>query len=201
MPAPLGLTTELEAVNEMLEAIGETPVDSLSSTQGDVGVARNILNREIRALCSEGWYWNTDDEVTLSPDGDGKFPIPTNALRVDPTSLAKNVGVRGRFMWDRKNNTAVFTDASLKVNIVRALPFDDLQQAGRDYVAMKAADIFVKRMLGEEGMVSYTQDDLQEARTRLEQDEADNADHNLANAPGMHNMIGRYRDRSHTFGY
>lgn len=194
MSAPLGLTTELEAINEMLEAAGEAPVDSLVSGRADIAVARAILNREIRRLCAEGWYWNTDKNFILSPDGDGKFPLPTNALNVDPHDTSKQITVRGRFLWDLKNFTAVFTDAEMKVDIRRALPFSDLQQDARDWVTMISARKFVKRVGGDETMVSFTDEDVGTARLRLEKAEDDNADHSLRNSAGMGHIFGRYRN-------
>ena len=61
----LTLTTELEAINKVLQMSGEAPV---SSTVGQVGIAKqaqDALNSASREVQSEGWSFNTDYEKTL----------------------------------------------------------------------------------------------------------------------------------------
>ena len=65
-------TTELEAVNIMLSAIGEAPVSSLENTQlEDVAVAQNILNETIVDVQSTGYNFNTEYNFKINPDIDG----------------------------------------------------------------------------------------------------------------------------------
>ena len=193
MAAPLTPTTELEAVNEMLEVIGEAPVSSLAVTgRTDVAIAQSVLNREIRRLCARGWYWNTEHEVTLSVDGGSKIPVPANALRVDPSDLSSEVTQRGGYLYDLKNHTYTFT-SSIKVDIVYALSFDDLVEDARAYVAIVAARRFAKRMLGDETTVEYTNEDVMRALIQLEQAESDAAEHTLLHDPHIYNTVRRFR--------
>lgn len=198
MTAPLSATTELEAVNELLEAVGEAPISSLDVTgRTDVAIAKQVLNRAIRTLCARGWFWNTDIEYVLTLNEDNKFPVPSNALRIDPTDTSVNVTIRGSFLWDLDNHTDTFTDrTSLKCDIVRALPFDDLTQAAREYVAAVAGRTFAKRVLGDQTLVAYTQEDVDAAMTLLRQEESDNADHSLYQDATTMRVIGRFRDFS-----
>ena len=60
-------TTELQAVNTMLSAIGEAPVNSISGTNNvDVSVAKNILDETSLSIQSEGWNFNTEYNVTYT---------------------------------------------------------------------------------------------------------------------------------------
>lgn len=200
MATPESPTTELEAVNIMLRAIGEAPVTSTASTQQDTAVALQMLKEAIRDLCAEGWHWNTDDEVELS-EASNEIAIPSNALFVDPVYAYKNITVRDGKLWDRDDNTDQFdTGTTVKCKIIRGLTFDDLMQSARTYATMLATERFVKYMMGEEGMVQFTADDLLRARTRLVKDEEDHADNNMAKSLGMRNMMSRYRDRGHNWG-
>lgn len=193
MSAPLTATSELEAVNELLEVIGEAPINSLSVTgRADVAIARSILNREVRRLCARGWFWNTDPQVTLALDADSKIPVPTNALQIDPVDTSVDITVRGGFLWDRLNYTSTMTDP-IKVTIVRALPFDDLIEPARAYVVARAALKYAKRVLGDETTVAYTADDVLEALTDIEKAEDAAADHSLYQDPATMRVIGRFR--------
>ena len=75
--------SELEAVNEILSSIGSNPVDSLeNSLDVDVLNAKRILSSVSREVQSRGWFFNTEDNITLLPDADdGLVPCPENYLQ------------------------------------------------------------------------------------------------------------------------
>ena len=78
-------TTELEAVNIMLAAIGEAPINSLTGTVPvDVRLAQSTLNEVNKEVQSEGWSFNTEINVELTRDGDDQVALASNVLRVDP---------------------------------------------------------------------------------------------------------------------
>ncbi len=59
--------TKLEAINEMLEAIGEYPVSALD-TGGDTieAMAENTLDRYDQRIQANGWHENTETKVELN---------------------------------------------------------------------------------------------------------------------------------------
>lgn len=64
----LAPTTELEAVNAMLRAIGEAPVSTLTgATQVDVVAALGILTDLTREVQEEGWRFNTEFGMEVLP--------------------------------------------------------------------------------------------------------------------------------------
>lgn len=64
-------TTELEAVNEMLAEVGESPLpagtDLSTATQADIAVAINILRKTTRDVLAAGWRFNTEMGVQIAP--------------------------------------------------------------------------------------------------------------------------------------
>lgn len=63
------MTTELEAVNSMLSAVGEAPVASLEGPlPTDVVLARNILQRTSREVQEQGWRFNTEFGLEMTHD-------------------------------------------------------------------------------------------------------------------------------------
>lgn len=68
----LAPTTELEAVNAMLSAIGEAPIEDVDdSTQSDVALAVNILRNACREVQSMGWRFNTEFGLAVAPAVEG----------------------------------------------------------------------------------------------------------------------------------
>lgn len=68
--------TELEAVNGMLAAIGEAPIDQTeldTPTRPDVTMAVNILRDTHRETLSMGWKFNMEFGFEIAPTGDSPF--------------------------------------------------------------------------------------------------------------------------------
>ena len=62
-------TTELDAVNEIIGAIGEAPVNTLENIMNvDVISALRILRNNNRSFQSRGWSFNSITEYPLNPD-------------------------------------------------------------------------------------------------------------------------------------
>ncbi len=189
----LAPTTELEAVNEILAAIGETPVGTLSGALPiDASMALSRLRTRSRGLQAQGWSFNTDEDYTLSPDTSGKVPIPGNALRVDASDSYDFVA-RGSFLYDRVNHTTNI-GKTVKVEIVRMLPWSDLPEYVRQYLFVGTARTFQDRMLGDESLHSYTEADERAAWAAYLDSESLNADLNvLRHSPTVSRILRRRR--------
>lgn len=105
-------TTELEAVNEMLSAIGENPLASgtdlstvSATTQKDAYLAISTLRNTHRAFLGRGWKFNSEEGVEVSPtathdwtDTDGQttelniFKKPMGVLRIRGTTACSENG-------------------------------------------------------------------------------------------------------------
>ena len=63
----LATTTKLEAINSMLTAIGESPVNTITqATTTDVSIALSTLENVSREIQSQGWFFNTDLKLIKS---------------------------------------------------------------------------------------------------------------------------------------
>ena len=142
-------TTKLEAVNELLDAIGEDPVSSLSSGLDDAEAAERILDRISKRVQKTGWHCNTDEELTLVRDLDGNISVPQNTLKIDTVGLSRciNVVMKGDRLYDVKNKTFTF-DQSLICRVVYELDFEELTSALQDYITAIAAREFQASVMG-----------------------------------------------------
>lgn len=175
-------TTELEAVNLMLSVIGESPLSSLSSTTVvDAVLARQVLSEVSRTVQSKGWHYNTEKAYPLLPDVYSKtISVPSNCLRVDTVYPTEDVDAvhRGTRLYDRKNHTYQF-DKSLKVDMVILLPFDELPEAARYYIAVRAARVFQARTVGSDALWQFSAQDEKDALVAFKKAEGNTADHNI----------------------
>ena len=189
-------TTELEAVNIMLAAIGEAPINSLTGTLPvDARIAQTTLIETNKDVQSEGWHFNTEIDVVLTRDASNEIALASNVLRVDPNIYqhpsvdAVQIGLK---LYDRKTHKYEFEEDLTSV-VVYFRTFEEIPEPARRYVMIKAARIFVDRLVGDEGLRSYTQQDEIRARSILMETDAANADHNILRGdPSLTNVFSTY---------
>jgi hypothetical protein len=157
----LTMMTELDAVNAMLTVIGESPISSLSvSGNANVAIAQQVLRETAREVQERGWSWNTDKEYQLLRNDDDYIKVPLNALLCVPDGdYATTTAVqRGLWLYDTDNNTYEWDD-DITCTITRFLDYDQMPQAARHYIAIRAARVFASRVLGADSVERYTEDD------------------------------------------
>jgi len=193
----MNLTTKLEAVNVMLSTIGEAAVNSLSSGLLDAETAETILNNVTRSVQTTGWSFNEEVDYTLSPDSDGILNLPANCLRVD---LAKSESKyrnarydyvqRGVKLYDKINHTYAINEVT-KVDMIIILDFDELPEAARRFVSIRASRIFQERVVGSETLSRFSDDDENTAWLDLLHSESDVNDFNIFDDSSTSRVINR----------
>jgi hypothetical protein len=147
------MLTKLAAVNQMLIAAKTAPVNSLAEPRPEeVGIAVTILDRISSEVQLPGWSFNSETNYTLSRDVDGYITFPADAIRfkVDTSSLTNNAdpALRGQRLYDRYNQTYVWGADVKLTKLVRILEWDGLPEVARQYIASKAARVFVSHLTG-----------------------------------------------------
>ena len=190
-------TTELEAINIMLAAIGEAPINSLTGTLPvDARLAQSTLTEVNKDVQSEGWSFNTEIDVTLTRDSVKKqIALPTDVLRVDP-NIHQHTTIdaiqRGLRLYDRLNNKFEF-DEDLICTVVYLRTFDEIPEPARRYITIRSARIFVDRLVSDDGLRTYTQQDEVRARAILMETDLANGDHNvLRGDPSLTSVFDTY---------
>ena len=189
-------TTELECINIMLAAIGEAPINTLTGTLPvDAVTAQKTLAEINKDVQNEGWSFNQEFNVKLTRDGSNQIALGTDMLKVDANVFDHptiDVIQRGLKMYDRKNNTYVF-DTDLTCNVTYFRNFDEIPESARRYINIRAARVFVDRLVGDDGLRTYTAQDEARARANLMENDMDNADHNvLTGDPNLNNAMNTF---------
>lgn len=175
---------ELEAVNEMLESIGQAPVSTLeNSSIGDVSTARRFLSRVSSSVQLYGFDFNTDDDYVLTPDTSGFLKVPDGVLRIDAMDTTSSLKRRRHpdgfwAVWDSANRRWTHV-APVAFRIVWAYPYDDMPDSARNYAALSAARKFQKRIIGSDSLDGYNAEDENAAWRLLMRDERSTRDTNL----------------------
>lgn len=149
----LFVSTELEAVNTLLAAVGDSPVNTLDGHMSiDVYNAQRMLEEMSRMVQSRGWQFNTATETELIPDAVSK------RIRYNPTwivltdaSDGKTYVKRGDYLYNLSDKTYVF-DSPLTMTVIEAVNFEDLPQCFKVYITAKAAIKFQSRYLGDDSV-------------------------------------------------
>lgn len=190
------LTSKLEAVNSMLGHIGESPVNSISNTNAlpvSAATAISALDEISRAVQSEGWHFNTEVNVSLSPAGDGTITLSEDILELDPIDTAIDVVQRGLSLFDRANNTTVFTK-NLKVNQTRLLDWDSLPEPARRYIVLRASRVFQGRIVGSRELEALIARDEYKAYAALMEFDSGSSDRTIFDSYDVATRIGINRN-------
>ncbi len=194
-----GHLSKLEAVNDMLLSIGESPVQDLESGLGDAAIAEAVLDRVSREVQLKGWHVNTLRNFTLNKDASNIFGLGVDTLTVDtvnasggrqastprPSAFINAVMRRSSddtqwLMFDEDNNSETWAnETELTVDLVQFLNFANLTPALQVYVWTSAAHRFQKGMVGSRVLFEYTSEDVLNAETQAVQEDAANEDLNV----------------------
>ena len=188
----LNLTSALEAVNKVLRMMGEAPVNSLAGQFGLAKQAHDTLKETSRQIQSEGWSFNTDyerdlvrtvgtDEIELSSD--------ISRVRIDPYEYPDyEVVQRGLKLYDRRNNTSIFSE-DLKADVTYILSWTDLPEHARQYIMTRAGRVLQDQILGSADLTQINITSEAEAKAQFLEEETNAGDHNMIRGNPNHTGV------------
>ncbi len=185
-------TSFLEAVNRVLQMMGEAPVNSLNGQYGLALQAQDSLNDVSRRLQSEGWSFNTDREKLLQRDAStNQIAVGPNISRVviDPYRYpALDIVQRGGRLYDRFNNTYVF-DEDLYVDLTIILEWEELPEHARQYITIKAGRQLQEAILGSVDLTKINLTAEMEAKALFLDEETVVSDHSMLRGNPNHSGV------------
>lgn len=140
---------EIDAVNVTLEALGESRIVDINSSNPSAGLARSALARTRRGVLSTGWWFNTIFRSVTPAPNPGQIKIPWNQLSMygcDGTKYGERDGV----LYDLVEQTKVFTD-TVDLKIIIDIEFEDLPEHMAMWVANATAAQVYLNDLGSDG--------------------------------------------------
>jgi len=188
---PLSRTTELEAVNKVLQMLGEAPVNSLQGQFGLAKQAQDSLNDASRRVQSEGWSFNTDFEATLARNASNEIQVNNSVTRVvvDPQLYPDyDITQRQGKLYDRKNQTYTFTQ-DLKGDITMMLDWDDLPEHAHQYIMIRAGRELQEAIIGSADLTKINLTQEIEARSQFLEEETTKSQHNMLRGNPNHTGV------------
>ena len=174
MSTPIATDTELSAVNSILGSIGQSPITQLKDTTGalistnpEISFIHNLLVETTKDVLNEGWHFNTEYGIKISPDANKQISIPSSYLRYDvhdgQTSRLLDVVKRGDKLYDKVKHTFEFENDVL-VDATYLYNFEDIPSAFQRYIIAKASTRAATQLVGDQNLARLLQQ--QEAITR-----------------------------------
>jgi len=184
--------TELEAINLMLSAIGETGVSTIDSQHPDAVNSRALLNQARREVLGTGYWFNQEDNLTISLNSDNELVLPSTCISADPHDTALNYTQRGIRMYDKTNHTYKFAGPVL-VDVILDMPFEDLPATAQTYIMYSAAHALQSNFVGDERKLKNLATRWDMARRAFNADEIRNCDYNARNTPRAKKLLSGIR--------
>ena len=177
----LARTSFLEAVNRVLQMLGEAPVNSLQGQFGLAKQAEDALVDVSRRIQAEGWSFNTDYQVTLARNASNEIDVGSSVSRVvvDPVNYPDyDVIQRGSRLYDRRRNVYTFSE-DIKADVTHMLDWDDLPEHAHHYITIKAGRQLQEAIVGSEDLTKINLSQELEARSQFVEEETTKSEHNM----------------------
>ena len=178
----MNYTTELEAVNTMLSAVGSSPVSDLNNPGAEIAIAKNILTETRREVLSRGWAFNSDREMEVAVPSSGEYVVAENIMRIDGSAgYNGNLDLvqRAGKLYDRKNHPVTLTETTITVDVIYSLNWTDCPEVARRLMMIRSARVFADRIVGFNHQHQFTVADEYQAMSDLREYEGDTGDYNM----------------------
>lgn len=162
---------KVDAINIMLQGIGEIPIDInddqtldevlVNSFEGQL-VAKT-LDEVKKEVLIKGFRCNTSETWRFQPDITGYIPVPKVILRIESI---ESLIVKDWKLYDISKQSFHF-DNTQKVKVIWDLPFDDLPYQIAYYITIRASRKFQSRVIGDPTAYSFTLEDENSALTEM----------------------------------
>mgnify|MGYP006289552531 FL=1 len=179
--------SELDAINTMMWAIGEAPVNSIeNSGLRLVASARALLTEVSASVQEQGWHFNTIPKRRLLPDVNKRIVVGDGVVVFIPTGISSHMDLtlQGTELYDLGNDTPLF-DGPAEGEVILVLPWDRLPRPAKTYITVRAARRFQDQEVGSETLNQFNVVDENSAYHALLRLDARQAGHVVGG-------IGRY---------
>ena len=179
--------TELSAVNSILGSIGQSPLTTLNFNNPETAFVYNLLVEANKDIQNEGWHFNTEENVKVTPDTTTKYiVIPSNYLRYDlhdkRIDKTKDLVRRNGRLYDLVEHTDQFTEDQY-LDIVTLYPFSDVPPVFQRYIISRASVRAAVQQVANKELAALLQIQEQAARANVMDYECSQGDHNYMGWP------------------
>lgn len=149
--------SELDAINTMMWAIGEAPVNSIeNSGLRLVASARALLSEVSASVQEQGWYFNTIPKRRFLPDVNKRITVGEDVAVFTPAGISayRDLTLQGTELYDLENDTPLF-DGPVEGSVIMILSWDRLPRPAKTYITIRAARRFQDQEVGSETLNQF----------------------------------------------
>ena len=185
----IDIDTELSAVNNILGAIGQSPLTTLNFDNPEIAFIYNLLRDANVDTQAEGWHFNTEKHVKYTPDSvTGKIAIGNDILSMDVHDnhirREYNLVRRNGVLYDKQDHTDDFsTIDSIDLDVVRLYNFEDLPIVFRRFITYRASAAAATQLVANPNLVRLLTNQAGLARAALQEYECNQGDHSMFGFP------------------
>lgn len=187
--------TILEAVNELLEAIGEAPVGAVETGQAtDAGQAETILMSESKEIQLKGWAANTQYEREYTPSGASQIALASPIIRITPSprsaELLGRVTIRNGYLHDTELDANNQWTGSVWLDTITLVDFAHLPESLARYIAASAAQRFQMFKKRDSFDAAVLGAHVQRRRVAAEREDTSVRGRGVLNTASAHRLMG-----------
>jgi hypothetical protein len=163
--------TELEAINYILNQINSPGVTAPEVGMPDYDAAVARLAEASSWVQKRGWWYNTETNVTLTPEVNGTIILPTNLMKILTASTGFMLD-RSGLAYDANTQSTDFSAySSINVDWVLLQAWDDLPATAQDVIRMAAAQEMIIMELEDMRKADALTAKYQEAYVEMKKDD------------------------------
>jgi len=170
-----------------------------TQTNPDVAIAFNTLKEVSREIQSEGWTFNKELNLEVTPDATTKkVAIPNNAIQYDLSqdyvaNLGRNSVNRGGYLYDTIKHTDQWEDETLYIDVLWEWNYEYLPQPIQSYIVARASSIFSSRVIGDGQQFQMLSQKEAYTRAMALEYECNQGDHTFFGQPQGGNYYRSYK--------
>ena len=179
---------KLSAVNIVLSNIGQAPVTTVDNDNPMVVMASNTIDEVSNSVQAEGWTFNTERAYPFTPQTDGRISIPSNVLQIDSLYFSQlEIVQRNGYCYDKRGHTFKF-EGKQTFDVIWLIEFDDMPDSFKNYITMRAANLFAGRSVGSTEAVKFGEREEAQARSAMMEYETSQGDYNMLGTSDNRNL-------------
>jgi len=182
------MLTELQAINLMLSAIGESPVSTIDVMHPDVLSSKMLLDHAVQEVLEPGKWFNTERNLFLHPNSDGEIVLPSLYLSVDPVDTKLDYVERNGRLYDMTNHTFYFA-GGVYVDLSMGMPFAELPFVAQNLALYNAAHALQANFVGDERKLANLTERRKLAYIEFNKAELRAGDYNARNTPAARKLL------------
>ena len=170
-----------------------------TQTNPEVAIAFNTLKEVSREVQSEGWTFNKELNLEVTPDATTKkVAIPNNAIQYDLSqdyvaNLGRNSVNRGGYLYDTIHHTDEWEDEKLYIDVLWEWDYTYIPQPIQSYIVARASSIFSSRVIGDGQQFQMLSQKEAYTRAMALEYECNQGDHTFFGQPQGGNYYRSYK--------